>query len=142
MNQETKDAIIKHGETLKKMFRLSPEIDSLKLCKQLRRLERQADKNNTDYCNGYIDETQYSKIDEAILSYLDAILNFNSQNIPVFINGDPRGYALKVNDEFMRAFDNISRNEPKSIFYGLSLNKDWGGYGILAPEINIKKGGY
>ncbi len=42
--------------------------------------------------------------------------------VPVFINRDPRGYALKINDEWMTEHD-------------AKLEKDWGGYGLLAPEI-------
>jgi len=37
----------------------------------------------------------------------------------VFINGDPRGYALKIKDEFVRENN-------------LTIYQDWGGYGILA----------
>jgi hypothetical protein len=37
----------------------------------------------------------------------------------IFFNGDARGYALKINDEFVK---------DKEIF------KDWGGYGIIAPD--------
>lgn len=43
----------------------------------------------------------------------------------VFVNLDPRGYALKIDDEYMRA-------------HNLKLHTDMGGYGILAPEINQK----
>ena len=41
--------------------------------------------------------------------------------VPVFINRDPRGYALKIREIWMR---NYSGN----------LHRDWGGYGILAPD--------
>lgn len=42
--------------------------------------------------------------------------------VPVFINLDPRGYALKIDDEWMRRKD-------------AKLHTDMGGYGIIAPEI-------
>ena len=45
--------------------------------------------------------------------------------VPVFINLDPRGYALKIDDEWMR-----EHKQPLG-----HLHQDWGGYGILAPEI-------
>jgi len=41
----------------------------------------------------------------------------------VFINGDPRGYALKINDKYVR------ENQ-------LRIYSDMGGYGIIAPEFN------
>ena len=42
--------------------------------------------------------------------------------VPVFINRDPRGYALKIDDVWMH------NKQPR-------LFRDFGGYGILAPEI-------
>jgi hypothetical protein len=43
--------------------------------------------------------------------------------VPVFVNLDPRGYALKIDEAWMR------KHNP-------ALSRDWGGYGLLAPEIN------
>lgn len=43
--------------------------------------------------------------------------------VPVFLNRDPRGYALKIDDEWMRKHD-------------AKLYRDWGGYGIIAPDID------
>lgn len=43
--------------------------------------------------------------------------------VPVFINRDPRGYALKIDDGWMRE-------------HNAELHRDWGGYGIIAPEID------
>ena len=42
--------------------------------------------------------------------------------VAVFVNQDPRGYALKIDDEYMRA-------------HGLDLHRDMGGFGILAPDL-------
>ena len=39
----------------------------------------------------------------------------------VFINQDPRGYALKIRTEDAKSLD---------------IHKDWGGYGIICPEFN------
>jgi hypothetical protein len=91
--------------------------------------------------------------------------------LPVFLNGDPRGYSLKINDEWMRKdlqrshtcldcgtewaamvrfsehTQNLSgepqeycpacrsRNVMSSPAHSPKLHRDWGGYGILAPEI-------
>jgi hypothetical protein len=43
--------------------------------------------------------------------------------VPVFVNGDPRGYALKIQDEY------VSENS-------LDIHRDMGGYGILAPDLS------
>lgn len=80
--------------------------------KALRRL-------NEQYCNGEIDDKFYDKWRENIkksvikkLPKLEKALRFN---------GDPRGYALKIDDHFVRE-NNIS------------IYRDFGGYGILCPE--------
>jgi hypothetical protein len=46
-----------------------------------------------------------------------------TEDYPIFLNGDARGYALKIQDDYVR--DN-----------NLDIHKDWGGYGILAPEFD------
>lgn len=50
--------------------------------------------------------------------------------VPVFINLDPRGYALKIQDSWMREQRNNSATA-----YKAALAQDWGGYGLIAPEI-------
>ena len=57
MNQQEKyimyQRIKKHGDNLKAIFNL--DVDSVKLCKQLFRLENKAHQLATDYCNGDFD---------------------------------------------------------------------------------------
>jgi hypothetical protein len=65
---------------------------------------------------------QYEQADNELQNSLDRILNFRKQGIPVFTNGDPRGYILKIKEDYMR------ENQVK-------IERDWGGYGIIAPEI-------
>ena len=43
----------------------------------------------------------------------------NGHGMSLFINGDCRGYALKLEDDVAR---------------DLAIYKDWGGYGIIAPD--------
>ena len=58
-------------------------------------------------------------------TYLAAVQSlFNGKLKGLFINGDARGYALKIEDKVMI-----------SDYKETGLYKDWGGYGILAPEI-------
>lgn len=42
-----------------------------------------------------------------------------------FVNGDPRGYALKIDNE---------NGKGKALIDETGLERDWGGYGILAPD--------
>jgi len=117
--------ITKHGEDLKALFRLDREIDPVKLCKALRRLEVKAHKLAEDYCNG-ADGLTSENIDiytNTILISLDHILGqYKEGGVPVFVNLDARGYALKVRDEYVRE-------------HGVSIYRDWGGYGIIAPDL-------
>ena len=77
----------------------------------------------THFCNyGYESEEETEKIIDNVLNKVDKLLNFKNQNIPVFFNGDARGYTLKIDSDYMR--DN--KIYP---FYS-----DWGKYGIIAPS--------
>jgi len=111
--------INEHGDNLNKIFH--SDIDNISLCKKLFRLENKGNRFATDYCNGDMENEDFEKQKDKILKLVDKILNFTKQNIPVFFNSDPRGYALKIEDEYIR-INNIA------------IHRDWGGYGILAPD--------
>tara|TARA_A100001201_G_scaffold41214_1_gene42244 strand:- start:850 stop:1251 length:402 start_codon:yes stop_codon:yes gene_type:complete len=115
--------IIEHGKDLKRVFNLDSSIDEIKLCKKLFSIENKAHRLAEDFCNyGYESEEETEAIIDIILNKVDKLLNFKSQNIPVFFNGDPRGYALKIDDDYMR----------KNKIY--PFYSDWGGFGIIAPS--------
>ena len=115
--------IVKHGKDLKRVFNLDSSIDEIELCKKLFRIENKAHRIAEDFCNyGYESEEETEKIIDDILTKVDKLLNFKSQNIPVFFNGDARGFTLKIDSDYMR--DN--KIYP---FYS-----DWGNYGIIAPS--------
>lgn len=111
MNQRIK----KHGDNLKAIFNLN--VNSVKLSKQLFRLENKAHKLATDYCNGLINGDSAEIESQKILSKVSKILNTNTFNM--FFNFDARGYALKF-------FEDFSKDKP--------IHKDLGGYGIIAPD--------
>jgi hypothetical protein len=117
--------IEKHGQDLNRIFGLNE--DPIKLSKRLHTIEAKAHKLAEDYCNGEngVDTETWPELTDKILDRLDKIINFRKQKIPVFVNGDARGYALKIDDEYVRANN-------------LQIYKDWGGYGILAPEFDGK----
>ena len=115
--------IVEHGKDLKRVFNLDDSIDEIKLCKSLFRIENKAHELATHFCNyGYEDEKQQEKIIDDILNKVDKLLNFKNQNIPVFFNGDCRGFTLKIDDDYMR----------KNKIY--PFYSDWGGFGIIAPS--------
>jgi len=108
--------IEKHGDNLKSIFNL--DVDSIKLCKQLFRLENKAHKLATDYCNGDF-QGNLEKESNKIIYKVAEILNTNTFNM--FFNTDARGYALKFYEDFSK---------------DKSIHKDWGGYGIIAPDFS------
>ena len=115
--------IVDHGKDLKRVFNLNSSIDEVKLCKALFRIENKAHSIAEDFCNGIqCTEKEQEKIIDDILDKVDKLLNFKNQNIPVFFNGDCRGYALKIDDDYMR----------KNKIY--PFYSDWGGFGIIAPS--------
>ena len=112
-----------HGEALNGIFNTG--IDPIKLSKLVLRIERVAHKLATDYCNG-ADGINSDNVDiytETILKRLDRLIDWHTSGVPVFINLDARGYALKIETEYMEK-------------HNLNLHKDWGGYGILAPDFS------
>ncbi len=89
--------------------------------RHLRTLENRAHYDAERYCNGEITEEQSDASDKAITA---AVQKAFGGTLPAgfMINGDPRGYALKIDAE----------HKGGTIPDGMI--KDWGGYGILAPE--------
>ena len=121
MNKKQKmyQQIEEHGKNLLVIFPEATVRDPVALCKKLRILERKMARANGDYCNGAIERNDHDYIHQRTFISLTKILNPN--NIPLYINGDPRGYALKIGDKWMRGNNAV-------------LERDWGGYGTLAPE--------
>lgn len=117
-----REQILLHGLKLNRVFNLD-RIDPMTLCKQVHRLEAKAHRMAEDYCNGIIAEEFVDRQEGRIMKALDKLLNYKAQGIPVIFNGDPRGYALKIDDAWMKAND-------------CDIHRDWGGYGILAPEFD------
>jgi hypothetical protein len=122
--QRMYERIEKHGNDLKTIFNLDAA-DPIKLSKQVHMIEVKAHRIALDYCNGNngVDSETWEPLTDKILTSLDKILNFKKQGIPVFVNGDARGYALKIDDEYTR-----DKN--------LNIHRDFGGYGILSPEFD------
>ena len=116
MNKREKmyQMIQKHGDNLKAIFNINE--DSVKLCKKLFRLENKAHRLATDYCNGDF-QGDIENESKKIVDKAKKILKTNE----IFFNRDARGYALKIKDDFLR-------------INNLSIYRDWGGYGIIAPD--------
>jgi hypothetical protein len=87
-------------------------------------LENRVCSMNTDYCNGEIDYEDYLLEHNQFEQELQEILQPTDSSL-LYVNGDPRGYGLKI------------QSEERNRLYeeqGINIYSDWGGYGILAPE--------
>ena len=127
------NAILAHGQNLNAIFNTG--IEPITLCKKLHRLEKKAAHATTCLCNtntlnlielnrstGYdvkqATEEEQKVFFDKITKDIHKILGEESKEV-VFINFDPRGYALKLRSEFVK---------------NKNIMTDWGGYGILAPD--------
>ena len=139
MNKKEKmyQKIEEHGANLNAIFQT--EYDNITLCKKLFRLEKKARHATTCLCNTntltLLELNQYTGYDvkqateeeedaffDRIKKSLFKILGKKAEDL-CFINYDPRGYALKIKDIY------IKENNIK-------IYRDWGGYGILAPDFS------
>lgn len=88
------------------------------------RIEKDTSWLTTKMCNENVDEEFADKFAERIHKRVARVFGGNEPK-GFFINYDPRGYALKIKSEV---------NEIEGVrIIGYT---DWGGYGILAPEIS------
>ncbi len=91
------------------------EYEAMLIYRKLRRIELKENRRMCQECNtGGNDEKADDRTRKTIARLLPNLQGF-------FINGDCRGYTLKVKE--------ATRNELYPDMY-----QDWGGYGILAPE--------
>jgi hypothetical protein len=108
-----------HGKNLLVIFPNAKEQNPVKLSKKLRSLEVKANRIATDWCNGDITNEQFDALAEPIREKLNKLLNPSKDAPVIWFNGDARGCTLKLKEGDYRLF------------------KDWGSYGILAPDFSL-----
>lgn len=130
--------LLKHYETCERLGKYlgMEKPDGKKISVALFKIEREAHNAATAQCNGEAFEGQPFRNEEhweafkvGIQARVERVLMFPHHNTRVpgfFINGDPRGYALKIDNEDPKG---------KELIEAVKLHADWGGYGILSPEI-------
>lgn len=120
--------IVKHVDALGRIFpnlRLGENTPMKVMAyKNLKAIEREAHHLAEAFCNGDVKagEIEFNRREAKILDKLDKILDFRALEVPVFINGDPRGYTLKIDSNY----EKIRK---------VGLATDWGGYGLIAPNV-------
>lgn len=134
MTKLQREAIERHGRQLLAIFPDAVERNPVKLCQKLRRLESEGHDLALRLCNGpeFSSEDLVDVISKGILERTCKLLGnyrhdmqtkMRTMKVNIRVNRDPRGYALKIHDDAMREG-------------GFILHKDWGGYGIIAPEFD------
>ena len=121
MKKEMENRINQHAENLSAIFPNAHK-QGMDLCKWLRRKESIANRMATDWCNGDLSAKDWEAASANILQSVNEVLGNDPATVPVFVNGDARGYTLKIKDEWARE-------------NAVGIYRDWGGYGILAPDL-------
>lgn len=130
--QRQAERILQHGFELKRAFFADPydgDPGPITLCRMLHRLEVKATRVSEGYCNGTATEADMERMEKSVMKSLERI--FGKEKVVetgMFINTDPRGYALKVSEKWAKGYTDK----------GGRLHRDWGGFGILAPEFDGK----
>ena len=114
--QQQRENILNHGFDLQRIYPESKRFGPVELCKKLHRSETRAARITENMCSYPIDMDKAEIQLDNIETRVNDILGSGPH---VFINRDPRGYALKIRTQ-----------EAKN----LDIHKDWGGYGIIYPE--------
>jgi hypothetical protein len=109
---------VRQLQAINKMLKDSPGPYPFSVLSDLFRLEQRAHRITTRQCNG--DNTP--KDDKELKNIENKVRGLFKPKFAksFFINGDPRGHALKIKETEARK---------------VGLYLDWGGYGILAPEL-------
>ena len=94
-----------------------PNAEGAAVYNALRRLEKRACRANTDACNTSEGAEAQDGEHAAVLAGVRDVFGYIPRGF--FVNGDARGYALKID------------NEKATVPAGIQT--DWGGYGCLAP---------
>ena len=120
----------RHYNSLNNLYKLNTGEDHpnpKRLSSTLLRLEREAHRETVGQMNDDIGEQcnedgDYIESDKRIEAIKEKVLKLFKGNLNgFFINYDARGYAMKIKTEAIG---------------DTGLYRDFGGYGILAPEIN------
>ncbi len=122
-------ALARLGETCG----MKQPVDGLKLWRALRKIERDASNAATAQCNGaayggqpFREEDEWDTFCAGIRKRVERVFGGCLPDGFRF-NQDPRGYALKIRGP--------EAGKPGA-FIPAGMVTDWGGNGILAPEIN------
>ena len=111
---------VRHLNNLAVIFGVSYEEIKV-IFKELKGIEMNGHKNAEAYCNGVINADGWDACCDHLLRDLKRLISNKELLREIHLNGDPRGYFLKIDCDY------VKRKE-------MTIEKDWGGYGIICPE--------
>lgn len=112
----------RHLENLSSILGYSYEKTKV-IFKDLKAIESNGRRAAEQYCNGDIDSDGWNKALEPIKGKLRELLP-ESLLKNIHLNGDCRGYFLKIDDGYTRELFKQDKR----------IETDWGHYGIICPE--------
>lgn len=110
-------------ESLARNINPKSATSGLALWRKLHRIETTTRRAAEQYCNGEIDLDQWQSVSAIATSQVEKI--FGMLPTGFFVNGDPRGYALK-----------LASTDDGEMATPFQLHRDWGNNQILAPTID------
>lgn len=115
--------IARQREAIGKLYALcgGGKFKENRLSNALLGIERQGNILAINYCNGEITTEEWEVISDELYTKVQALFNDKLQGLK--INGDARGYTVKIDDAINRELSDK----------GIKLHTDMGGYGILGP---------
>ncbi len=131
--------LLAHYETCERLAAyVGKRMDGRKISVALCKIERDASNAATAQCNAesyngqpFRKEEQWEEFKRSIAERVAMVFGRSPrpEHAPpgFFLNTDPRGYALKIDNE---------KPEGAALIAAVKLHTDWGGYGILSPEID------
>lgn len=125
---EKRASALKHYATCERLALYlgmpASRVDGKKISVALFKAENDTSKRAEQYCNGECPEGDWI----ACKIVTNILIEDALGKLPpgFFVNSDPRGYALKIDNE---------SPEGKALIDAVGLQTDWGGYGLLSPEI-------
>ncbi len=134
-------AITRHGQSLLAAFPKATERNPDTLARKLRSIETKVYAPILAACNGTADDATVDAACEKARAAVRKLLGLTAEQAAsgglLVINHDPRGYALKLREEWTREHNRKQCGAP--ILAGAPIpypiHSDWGGYGILAPDL-------
>lgn len=117
--------LLRHYEVCEALGRLMgmKQPDGKRISVALYKLEKATYDGAEAYCNGEIDSETFEVIRHNMTQGVRQILGKLPDGF--FINSDPRGYALKIDD----------LSPIREQLLAIGMHRDMGGYFILSPEI-------